>query len=579
MLSPETVAEFRRESPERLRRHLRGDLDNITLKALRKEPERRYATVEQLSADLRRHLEGLPVSARSANVSYRAAKFVRRNRQRTLFASVLALMAVAVVASWGYVLWSRGGRSSAAHIVSDQGAPISSVAVLPFENLTNKPERESFTDGLTESLIGSLSKIENLKVISRNSAFTFKGRDVDPREVGHKLNVATVLEGSVREAGDKIRVEVHLVNVADGAIIWSGDNYERSLGDVFEIQDDIARSVVTRLRLNLTAAGEERLVKRDTNNVEAYQAYAKGRYFWGKRDRENLEKSKKFFEEAIRLDPNYALAYDGLVDYHFNTIWYAGASQSEAVAKAKVAVQKIVELAPDSPEAHDGLARIANIEGQKETYRREQEKAVELAPNNASIWQNYAFSLAHRTPDALAAIRRAQELDPLSPSISTDVGVILTWNKRYDEAIDAYQKTIEAYPDFRSAYENLSAAYEAKGMYPEAVAAYLESLRLEGAGAKKLAAYRTAFERGGYKGFRRKHLEFLLADPDQEKNTYWIAVEYAFQGEKEPTLEWLDKAVAARHFMVGDMISDRRYAFLHDDPRFQNLRRRVGLPD
>ena len=576
ILSPEVVAGFRNERPQQLQRTLRGDLDLITLKALRMEPEQRYATVEELSEDLRRHLAGLPVTARASSVGYRAAKFIRRRRANVAAAAAGVLLSAVAVFGFAYV-------ARRAPNLPDAAVPqpaTRSIAVVPFKNLSGNAEREIFADGLTESLIASLSRVEDLKVISRNSVFAFKGRDVDPRDVGRQLNVATVVEGSVRESSDKLRVEVRLVNAATGEIIWSG-NHERSATGVFEIEDDIARSTAAQLRLKLRAGGEQYLTARHTNNIEAYQAYTKGRYFWKKKDPENLEKARRFFEEAIRLDPNYALAYNGLANYYASSIWYGDISVLEAVEKTKAAVRKLVEIAPDSAEAHDGLARVAWFDWDWETYRREAEKAVELAPNDAGIWQNYCFMLlgvTGRVEDAIAALRHAYELDPLSPSIGADLGMLLSGSGRFEEAFTVFEKTIETDPNFPGVYANLRHAYEAKGMHVEALDALLKLHQVGGASAARLDEFRQAFAAGGANGLRRKELELMLAEPEIGMNAFSIAIAYVDLGEKERALEWLEKAYAMRHPTLVSLKSAALDA-LRDDPRFQDLARRVGLPE
>jgi tetratricopeptide (TPR) repeat protein len=383
----------------------------------------------------------------------------------------------------------------------------------------------------------------------------------------------------VRESSGKLRVETRLVNTATGEIIWSGD-HRRPSGDLFEMQDDVARSTVAQLRLQLTPAGEERLTNRQTNNIEAYHAYTKGRYFWKKKDRENLEKARRFFEEAIRLDPNYALAYNGLANYYGSSIWYGDIPVRDAVVKTKEAVRRIVEIAPDSAEAHDGLARVGWFEWDWETYRREAEKAIELAPNDAAIWHNYCFMLlgvTNRTEDALAALRRAHELDPLSPSIGADLGMILAGLGRFDEAFAVFEKTVETDPNFPGVYANMRDAYEAKGMPQEALEAILKCYAVGGTSSDRLAELRSAFEQEGMRGVRRKELEQKLEQPEKGMNAFSIATSYAYLGDKERALEWLEKAYAMRHPTLVSLRSITTQS-LTDDPRFQDLVRRVGLP-
>lgn len=464
---------------------------------------------------------------------------------------------------------------------ANQPAPIRSIAVLPFKNLSSTQNGEIFTDAMTESLISSLSKIEGLKVISRNSVSTFKNRDAEPREIAERLGVEAFIEGSVRECNGRVCVETRLVSAKTGEILWSGGDDERSPGEVLEIQVDIARNVATRLRLKLTEDEDNRLTKRHTNNVEAYQAFVKGRYFWKKKNAENLEKARKFFEEAARLDPNYALAYAGLADYYLTGVWYANFPPEESLKKAKRLFLKISEIDDRLPEAHVARARIAEMEWDWEMQRKEIEKALELNPNDANYWQAYAFFLRNvdrRFDEAVTAIRRAQELDPLSVSVNTDVGVMLTRARRFDEAIEAFKKTLETDPQFHDAYWNLALAYEGKGMPDEAVSAYIESERLKGMSEVQLASLRLAYEQGGMKNFWQKWLELVLTDA-KEKNipAFVVAAWHARVGETEAALEWLEKSYAAREPYLVNLKSEWAFDGLRSDARFTDLLRRVGL--
>ncbi|HEY0458589.1 MAG TPA: tetratricopeptide repeat protein [Pyrinomonadaceae bacterium] len=489
--------------------------------------------------------------------------------------------AAAIVCFISATLIVCGLKYSLTQPVSTKPAPTNSIAVLPLKNLSGNTERDIFVDGMTESLISSLSKIKGLKVISRNSSFSFKDKPAKPHEISEQLGVATYLEGNFRESGDKIRVEVRLVNAESGEILWSADDYERRLGDVFEIQDDIARSVATELRLKLTTAEQERVVRRQTNNVEAYQNYVKGRYFWKKKTRDDLEKARRFFNAAIALDPNYALAYAGLADYYISGIWYADFPAEEASNKAEALIAKALELDDQSAEAHRLRAKLAERAWDWETCRREYQKAIEINPNDAYNWQAYAFVLRNfdrRFDEAVTAIERAAELDPLSPSINTDVGVMLTHAGRTDEAIAVFKKTLETEPQFFDAYWNLGLAYERKGMNREAAAAFIESERLKGTKEESLAAFRTAFEQGGMHAFWHQWLALLLEDANAKTiPSFILASFYARAGENEKALEWLEKSLAAHEPYLVNLKCDFALDSLRADARFTDLMRRAGL--
>lgn len=501
------------------------------------------------------------------------AKNIRVSTLPRLRAVSIAVCMIFVLALGAFV-FSRYQQS--------KPAPIRSIAVLPFKNLSSNPNTEIFNDGVTESLISSLSKIEGLKVISRNSVSIFKDKDADPREIAEKLGVEAFLEGSVRETNGRLLVEIRLVNAKTGEILWSGDDEERPSGDILKIQEEVAQNVATRLRLKLTGTDEQRLARRQTDNVEAYQAYVKGRYFWKKKDRESLEKARKFFEEAVRLDPNYALAYAGLADYYLSGIWSSiDFPYDEALKNAKAAVAKLSEIDDQMSETHKLRATIAGIEWDWETCRRESEKAVELNPNDANNWHTYAFVLRNleaRYDEAVAAIKKAQELDPLSPSVNTDVGVMLTHAGRLDEAIEAFKKTLEAEPKFADAYWNLGLAYQRKGMDAEAFAAFVESDLFLGKSEQRIAAYRAAFAQGGLKLFWQKALEFVEAEAREKKlPDYYLAVFYARAGDGKNAFKKLEKSYAVREPYLMNLKSDFAFDGLRSDPRFTDLLRRVGL--
>jgi TolB-like protein/DNA-binding winged helix-turn-helix (wHTH) protein/Tfp pilus assembly protein PilF len=522
-----------------------------------------------------------PVAARQSKLQTENLKPQNpQTKSRSLSQAALIILVLTLLVGASAFLVFQFTRPRPEQAQANQPAPIRSIAVLPFKNLSSNPNGEIFTEGMTENLIGSLSKIENLKVISRNSVSVFKDKDADPREIAERLGVETFIEGSVRASGGRIRVEARLVNAQTGEILWSGGADERPVGDVLEIQDDIARSVAARLRLKLTETEEQRLAKRQTNNPEAYQAFVKGRYFWKKKDRENLEKARKFFEEAITKDPNYALAYAGVADYYLTGIWYADFPPEQSLKKAKELFLKVSEIDDRLPEAHSLRARIAAAEWDWETCRKEFEKALELNPNEADYWQGYAFFLRNvdgRFDEAAAVMRRAQELDPLSVSVNTDVGVMLNHAGRLDEAIEAFKKTLETDPQFFDAYWNLGLAYERKKMFDEATAAFIESERLKGMSKQRLDALRAAYGQG-MKVFWQKWLEFWLTDA-KEKNVpaFVIAAFYARAGEKDAALEWLEKSYAAREPLLVNLKSEFAFDSLRPDARFTDLLLRVGL--
>src|SRR5262245_16252128 len=354
-----------------------------------------------------------------------------RRMQRRLIVAV-ALCLIIAVAAIAY----RLVRSS-----SSRPANISSVAVLPLKNLTGDPTAEYFSDGITESIISELSKVPELKVISRASVFIFKGKEIDPIEAGRRLGVGSIVEGSLLKSRDRVRVQLSLVAAADGHIIWSGDSYERAATDIFEVQDEISCNVAEHLRPVLCAGKPAR---RATEDVAAYEAYLKGRYYMAQRTAESLMKAIQFFQQATEIDPNYAAAYCDLAVSYKLAVWYVPMPASEAVPKLQASATKAIELDSSLAEAHTAMAEVYSFQWRWKESLAENERAITLNPGYGAGHHNVALALAliGRNAEALTHMQRARELDPLSLIINTDYGWVYYLERRYDEAIAQYQKAL-----------------------------------------------------------------------------------------------------------------------------------------
>jgi len=346
-----------------------------------------------------------------------------------------------------------------------------SIAVLPFADMSSQKDQEYFCDGMTEELINTLTKIEGLQVASRTSAFQFKGKGYNIREIGEELKVQTVLEGSVRKAGNKLRIAAQLINVEDGYHLWS-ERYDREMDDVFAIQDEISLAIVDKLRIKLLAKEKTSLVKHYTQNLDAYSLYLKGRYFWNKRTPDGFQKGLKYFKEAIEKDPTYALAYTGIADCYNMIGYYDYLPPKEAFSKAKAAVEKALELDNTLAEAHTSLAWIIMFyDWDWQAAEREFKRAISLNPFYAVVHQWYATYLAAmgKHKESISEAKRAQELEPLSLMINTNLGGLLYLARYYDQAIDQLQKTLEMDPNYALAYVYIAMDYAVKGMYNEAI--------------------------------------------------------------------------------------------------------------
>jgi len=494
--------------------------------------------------------------------------------RRTYGKAFVALMVMAIaVASAAFMISRRASKAT-----DNPKAPILSIAVLPLKNLTGNAANDYLSDGVTESLITTLSSVPDLKVISRGSAFSFKDKELDPQAAGRLLKAAALLEGSVRQSGDKVRVNVRLVSTADGEVLWANDTNDRAITDIFQIQDEIARSVTARLGFRAGGNRSEQLARRRTANVEAYQDYLKGRYFLNKRNSEAILKSIDYFQRAIDLDPNYALAYAGLAEGYDKAFFFIGFPPREMIAKERAAAAQALQLDDSLAEAHVAMATVYANTWDLVNAAREEERAIQIDPLNVEAHHNYAYRLIDlcKPDQAIAEIKRAQELDPLNIVMNIDVGEILLFARHTDEAINALRQAIEMDSTRANAHWELARAYEDKGMYPEAVAEHLEELALQGESQQTIDTLREVFAADGIKAFWRKRLEQLRAKPGYVEPNMQVDI-YLILGDKEQAFAWLEKAYRDRSpFLVG-LKSAPRLDLVRSDPRYHDLVKRVGL--
>ena len=506
------------------------------------------------------------VAAPSQNLSLSERKAYRKTF--ALAAMVLAILgaSVALIAS----RWRKG---------NDAPKPlIHSIAVLPLKNLTGNPANDYLSDGVTETLITTLSGSGDLKVISRGSAFSLRDKNLDPQEAGRVLKVAALLEGSLRQNGDKVRVNIRLVSTADGEVLWANDTNDRAITDIFRIQDEIARSVIARLGLKTGDDSSRQLARRHTGNVGAYQNYLKGRYSLNKRNSEAILKAIDYFQRAIELDPKYALAYAGLAEAYDKAYFFIELPPQETIAKEKAAATKALQLDDSLAEAHVAMATVYANTWDLENAAREEERAIEIDPLNVEAHHNYAYRLIDlcKPDQAVAEIKRAHELDPLNIVMNIDVGEILLFARRTDEAITALRHAIEMDPARANAHWDLGNAYEAKGMYAESVAEHLEEFRLKGETPETIGELRKAFESAGIKGFWRQRLAQLKARPGYLEPFLLVSI-YLSLDDKDQVFAWLEKAYRDRNPNMVGLKSSPRHDILRSDPRYADLLRRVGL--
>ena len=445
------------------------------------------------------------------------------------------------------------------------------------------PSRPLYPDGSKSipdlCFINTLSRIQGLKVISRGSVFALKEKEIDPRQVGAKLGVGALLEGSVLKTGDRVRVNVRLVNAEDGRVLWASNTYDRPVGDIFTIQDEIARNTAAGLRLQLNGEDQKRLAKRYTDNIEAYNELLRGWYFWSQRTPSGLKKAIESYRRAGEIDARCAFAYAGLAGSYAMGIWYIPLEPREAMSKAKAAATRAVEIDPNLPEAHLAMAAVLSYDWDWSGAQREMEIARGLDPNFSDYGYAYTLLLSAGKPDeAVRWIRRSEELDPLSPLVGANVGQILYYARRYDEAIEQGRKTIDLDPNYAMAHAYLGQAYIQKRMYREAVEELQKAINLSERNPDVIAILGNAYAAAGDRKEAEKVINELIESSQRRYvPSYAVAAIYAELGRKDEAFAWLEKAYAERSPTLVDLKADPTLDALRSDPRYIDLLRRVGL--
>jgi TolB-like protein/DNA-binding winged helix-turn-helix (wHTH) protein/Flp pilus assembly protein TadD len=458
---------------------------------------------------------------------------------------------------------------------------IRSLAVLPLENLSGDDSQNYFADGMTDELITDLAQISALRVISRTSAMVYKGARKPLPQIARELNVDAVIEGTVLRSGDQVRITAQLIEASTDKHLWS-QSYEGELRDTLALQNRVASAIADQIRISMTPQEQAALKDVKVVNPEAYESYLKGRYFWNKRTADGLKVALAYFTQAIEEDPKYAQAYSGLADtYTLLGDWqYAVMTPKEALPKAKAAALKALELDSALGEAHTSLAVcLDGFDWDFDTAEKEFQRAIELNPGYATAHHWYAWHLSHigRNKEAIAEMRKAEDLDPLSLIIKTELAELLVLAHAYDESIRQSRKTIEMDPNFALAHNQLGQAYFQKQMYEPAIAELEKSVQLSGGSPACIANLARAYAASG----RRSEAEMLLSDLKKRSSpnaslASQIAIVYAALGDRDQAMNWLEKGYEER-FNPGVLLRPGLDP-LRSDPRFQNLLHRVGLP-
>ena len=455
------------------------------------------------------------------------------------------------------------------------------LAVLPFVNYSPDPNDEFFADGMTEEIISTVSGIGGLSVISRTSVMGYKGTTKKVREIGRELEVGSVLEGSFRKAGNRIRVTTQLIDVTGDRHLWA-QNYDRELDDIFKVQDDIAGKIAEALRVRF--ATTQGPVRKHTENIEAYTLYLKGRFYWNRRDKEGISESLKLFQAAIKMDHDYARAYSGLADaYSIATSNFTDfMDRAEGLAKSKEAATKALELDDTLAEAHASMGLNQWNDLRLEEAKREFRRAIELNPSYASAHQWYSQILLEIgiMKEATEEIEKAHKLDPLSPIITDRMGWTSIYNGSLEEAVAIFDKLIEIEPTYAGAYWSRCAASLYRGMKERAYADLKAHLEL----AKDEDAYKTGlvflYATFGERGLALPIIEELISKEGKSAflSEAIVAEWYATLGDRDECFKWIDKAISSKRLMVADLRYCPGWAKVRDDPRFPEIFKKLGLP-
>lgn len=454
-----------------------------------------------------------------------------------------------------------------------------SVAVLPFRDMSSQADQEYFCEGIAEELINMLARVDGLFVSARTSAFQFKGQDIDIRKIGEQLGVRTVLEGSVRTSGNRIRVTTQLVNVADGYQLWS-EKFDRDFDDIFAIQDEISLAVVTKLKDTLLDEDRKRIAGHKMPNKDAYQLYLKGRYFWSRRYEGELQRALQFFKQTIDLDPEYAPAYTGIADCYSILAQYGWMRPMDAFPKAKVAVERALQLDPDLSEAHTSLGWIRNFhDWDFKGARAAFERAIALNQNNVTAYQWYAVHLGpmNRFPEGWKLLDRAMELDPLSITVHAIAGLGFYNERRFDEAVNQLQKTLEMDGGFFMTLLFLGWAYTAQARWPEAATTLQKLTALPVTSPIALASLGMVH---GLSGSRDLALAAIDKLEEMAARVYvspfYFAMIWSGLSERDKAFAYLDRAVVEREPFMVTLSTFPLLDILRTDARYDGLLKRVG---
>ncbi|MCI0413998.1 protein kinase [bacterium] len=556
----ENILHVEPEPPTKVNREVSPMLEYITLKCLQKDPAARYQSAGELRAELKTVVQ----PSGTTKITFPGQKF-QWKRKHTLFAAIAVLLIVA-------------GFSLMRLITGKQD--IRSIAVLPFTNMNDNPQMDYLSDGITESIINSLSQVPTLKVLARGTVFSYKRKEADPRDVGDDLNVDAVVTGSIQEHQENLVISVNLVNARDGAQMW-GEQYNRQSKDILDVQSEISKEISYQLRFKLTGEQQQKVTRQFTANTDAYHLFLKGRYFLNKRSEEGFRRAIEHFELAIQKDPNYALAYAGLADCYTLMPAWALLTPSVGHSKARVAAQKAIELDGSLAEAYAALAHTNhNYDWDWPAAEKNYKRAIALNPNYAIAVHWYASFLSEmgRRDEAIPMKQRALDLDPLSLIINADLGFLLYQCRRFDDAIVQLKKTLELDPNFPITYQYLGFVYEQKSN-EDAIIAFRKASTLMPDSPELKAQLAHALALSGNRSEALHLLEEVVGSSQAEYvSPFDVAMIYLGLGEKQKSIDWLEKALAERSYQMSSIKVEPRLDSLRSEPRFKKIMEAMKFP-
>jgi serine/threonine-protein kinase len=577
--------------PAEISRALPKGVLSIVERCLEKDPERRYATAEDLEADLRQVREGQSGSlkAGAGGTSKLVSAPGRLSRPRVMQIVAATILVAAGVGATRVLMMRQGEPANKAPVTTGSAdtrlasnvAEAGSIAVLPFANMSPSPDRDYIGDGIADELIHALTRVPNLRVVSRTSSFQYKGVNVDVREVGAKLGVASVLEGSVRSAGDRLRVTVQLIDARNGYELWS-EAFDRSMKDIFDVQEEISRAVVDKLRITNPGGCGGRLAKRSTDDPEAYALYLKGRQLWNQR--RQLPQAIKYFQQAIARDSSFALGYLGLGQAWINLPFYSNYPLAPAQDSARAAILKSLALDSTLAEAYASLGSMAADSWRWKEAEPYFHHALALTGGGGDAttrqWYGEMLLKTGRLDEAVREFRVAHKLNPLSAVITSNLGWALYSAGHYEEAIAAFKSAIELDSSFAHPLDGLASVYLEQQRYKEAIAQFerADALMYGGQGTR---AY---LGRGYALGGRQPEAEAVLAQLEKEASSsptsgspWGVALIAVSLGRNDEAMKWLERAYQVRDFALAYLKVDPAFKPLSSDPRFAQLLAKMGF--